>query len=173
MINENYIIAAMTKAGNLLANEMRNKTSGGGYPRGLSSSIVVNPAIKAGEAVYKITVAVKHPAAAAYEFGSGIHATRGTASKYEIRPRNASVLVFPWQPGFVPYGSRKFSGVILNNPDSTEGTYFFHFVEHPGVEARPYAIPSYHAKKSEIFKLLGSAFTASISLHGGRYEEKI
>lgn len=173
MINSNNILAALTKAANTVATDMKSKTSGGNYPKELPGSIVVESAKVIGEGKYSVSIVVKHPAGAAYEFGSGIHATRGTAKKYEIAPRNAPVLAFPWQPEFVPWGSRKFAGVVLEGKDTTKGQYFFHVVEHPGVEARPYARPSLQAKKAEIAKQLGTAFKASISILGGKYTEVI
>jgi len=81
----------------------------------------------------------KAPQAAAYEYGSGIHGEKG--ERYIIKPKDAPVLAFPWNPSYIPWNSPKFKGVIRTG-EGTEGKYFFHYVEHPGVEARPYLRPA-------------------------------
>jgi len=81
--------------------------------------------------------------ARAFEFGSGIHATRGTRKKYLIKPKNARALWFymenphPKIPLYIKGGK---IGVVLPK------------VLHPGVEARPFiskAIQSTISKATE------------------------
>lgn len=67
--------------------------------------------------------------ARAFEYGSGIHATRGAKKKYLIKPKNARALWFymenphPKIPLYIKGGK---IGVVLPK------------VMHPGVEARPF-----------------------------------
>ena len=65
--------------------------------------------------------------AKAYEYGSGLHATRGTRAKYQIRPKNKKALWFPYPQ------SKVWKGVTYYKGGITTG-----LVMHPGVEARPY-----------------------------------
>jgi len=90
------------------------------------------------------------PHAAAFEYGSGERGESG--QKYIITPDKADLLAFDWQPDFVPWGSPKFFGAILESKDSTEGRYFFHLVEHPGVDARPYLEPALEAQREKFFE---------------------
>jgi hypothetical protein len=96
------------------------------------------------------------PHAAAFEYGSGEHATKGRKEKYIIEPKNASLLAFDWQPERVPYGSPKFFGAILSSSDTTQGRYFFHYVEHPGVEAKPYLKPAIESERAGLRNALKS-----------------
>ena len=98
------------------------------------------------------------PHAAAFEYGSGEHATKGEKGKYIISPKEANALAFDWKPQTVPWGSPKFFGAILEDTDSTKGRYFFHFVEHPGVEAKPYMQPAVASEKGNFFNKIGRAF---------------
>jgi len=156
-ININQLIASMAASAELLSNEMKNRTSGGDYPSGLADSIVVGDVKPIGDYL-EVRISVKHPAGAAYEWGSGIHSTKGPKEKYPIDPKKAGgLLMFPEEkwPNF------KF---IPGSPVyPINGTFYLRHVEHPGVEARPYAEPSIQAKKKEIAKMIGRGFIASIS----------
>lgn len=71
--------------------------------------------------------------ARAYEFGSGIHATRGRRGTYIIRPVNKKRLAFAWPKATPPFRrGKKLAGQL---PD---GKLSFFYVEHPGVEQREY-----------------------------------
>lgn len=91
------------------------------------------------------------PEAAAFEYGSGEHATRN-AGKYLIKPKNVSALAFFWPGHEPPYGSRKFIGI------ADDGRYLFKYVEHPGVEARPYLAPAIKQLMPEVRKVLAKSF---------------
>lgn len=61
--------------------------------------------------------------ARAYEYGSGIHAQRGSVGKYKIVPRNLNgLLVFPWDK-------------LPKTEDNPDQIARFKSVMHPGVEA--------------------------------------
>lgn len=66
--------------------------------------------------------------AAAVEFGSGIHATRGPRRPIIIRPRNRRALYWPGAPHPV------------------------RAVRHPGVRPRPYLIPAFKEKTQEVVR---------------------
>lgn len=87
----------------------------------------------------------KAPHALAFEYGSGEHGEKG--QKYPIYPKNTSALAFPesrW-PQFEPpvISGRKMIGMI-------DGKFLLRFVEHPGVEARPFLHPAIDAKRKTI-----------------------
>lgn len=90
-------------------------------------------------------------AAHAYEFGSGEHGPN--SSTYPITPKNASVLAFEW-PGHAqeyPH-SPKIAGYF-----GDEG-FFFWYVDHPGVEKRPFLHPAVDQYKEALAKESARAF---------------
>ena len=85
------------------------------------------------------------PEARAFEYGSGIHARRGPAVKYPIRPVNAQSLAFP--------GTNEWEGQTIITKQ----------VMHPGVEARPFLTPAVQDNKVRIKQMLGDEFVQYIS----------
>ncbi|RMD59248.1 hypothetical protein D6833_11715, partial [Candidatus Parcubacteria bacterium] len=94
----------------------------------------------------------KAPHAAAFELGSGLHATRGEKKKYPIRPKEKQVLKFPFTLTYPPR-ERKLAGAegiggywnvlgVLAREGSVSGNMYWHYVEHPGVEPRPFLRPA-------------------------------
>jgi hypothetical protein len=169
-MNSNSILVGLAKSAEILAKEMQMKVSGGGYPHDLAGSIVIGSPINVGGNTYMITIGVRHPAGAAYEYGSGIHAEFGMKEKYPI-VADDKLLTFPFTLTFMP-GS-KFAGMkgytkkrlfwqLQGDHGQVGGTTYWHNVDHPGVEGRPYARPAIQTKKKEIVKVLGKAFVASI-----------
>jgi len=109
-------------------------------PKHIGAFIKHTPVIKTGENSYKVTVYVPIadvPDAGAWEYGSGLHRTRGTPGKYPIDSVNTPNLVFWWERE-----NRLFIGPHVN---------------HPGIVARPYLHPALYASldriKAEISKL--------------------
>jgi hypothetical protein len=93
------------------------------------------------------------PQAAAFEYGSGIHATKGTPVTYVIKPKNAGALAFYWpghESGMKP--GKKFIGY------GKDGRLMFTHVDHPGVEAKPYLHPAINQHRGEMREKLKSAF---------------
>lgn len=81
--------------------------------------------------------------ARAYEYGSGIHATRGEAGTYVIVPYKRKVLAFYWEKAY---------DWIPRLPD---GRVMLAKVNHPGVMPRPYMRPAFEeTKKPILIKLL-------------------
>jgi hypothetical protein len=107
------------------------------FDKAIVDAISVSPPYKNENGVYSIDVVVDTnedtgaPEAVAFEYGSGIHATRGKAGKYLIVPRKqGGKLVFPlsrW-PKWVPEGAAQ--------PDKS-GLFHLSSVMHPGVAPRP------------------------------------
>lgn len=74
----------------------------------------------------------KSPWLPAYEWGSGIHATRGKKGKYPINAVSAPSLVFE--------GTNQWEGQIIRVPE----------VQHPGVKPRPFLEPAKKKHREEI-----------------------
>lgn len=100
--------------------------------------------------------------ALAYEFGSGIHRTSkapGAKSpgKYIIAPKDASVLAFEWSPQDI---NQAFNSPKTAGYDPTRNIWFFNYVEHPGVEPRPFMIPALEQNIKFIAETLVAGYTA-------------
>ncbi len=169
-INPNSIIAGLAKSAEILAKDMQQKTSGGGYPHDLAGSIVIDTPVAIGDSTYMVTIKIMHPASAAYEYGSGIHGEFGMKEKYPI-VADDKLLKFPFTLTYMP--GAKFAGMtgvskkrlwrlLQGDAGQVSGITYWHWVDHPGIEGRPYARPAIQAKKNEIKKILGKAFVASV-----------
>jgi hypothetical protein len=70
-------------------------------------------------------------------------------------------LAFEWDK--TPRGpGKKYIGQI------SDGRLMFRFVEHPGIEPRPYIFPAWMEKKGEIAEAIGTTFRVEI----GRGQKK-
>jgi hypothetical protein len=81
-----------------------------------------------------ISVRIRAPEARAFEYGSGLHATKGPKQKYIIRPRRKKALYFYWEKIGQTFVGQK--------------------VMHPGIEARPFIAQARAEARTEIRKLL-------------------
>lgn len=158
----NGILAGLTKIANYFVQIMKQRLSSGNYPNGnsdrgtvsIQDAISIGTAQQAGDRAF-IDVEIdlkKAPAAAAFEWGSGIHTERGVPGLYPILPKNASALSIPrsrWQN---------------YNPPPDIDPVFVRKVMHPGVAPRPYIAPSIIDSKEEVRKILGKEVKAAIML---------
>ena len=87
--------------------------------------------------------------ARAFEYGSGLHATRGERGKYIITPKG-----YPsGKPNLVFEGTNEWEGQIIHTP----------LVHHPGVKPRPFLTPAVQANRQRIKQLMGEEFTQYVS----------
>ena len=157
--NINAMQSAMVESARILIDEMTNRTNNGRYPSTLPESMYADAPRNMGNNKYGITIHISHPAAPAYEFGSGLHGPKG--EKYIIAPKQANALNIPFSrwPDFVfpvKPGKR-----MIGYNESGEGV-LLRSVEHPGIVARPFVIPSIQARKQDLAKLIKRNFIASI-----------
>lgn len=146
------IHAALVQVANLVVASMKNKLSSG-YPSGDKQGLSpIQDTISVGQVQQEmnglsimITLGGKDaPYARAYEWGSGIHATRGTPHLIPIAAKNAPNLVFWWEKG-----NKLFVGPKLP-------------IGHPGVAPKPYIEPSIRENKAQMKKIMGREFKAAI-----------
>lgn len=156
MQGNNSILAGLTNVAILFVARMKTKISSNRLPSVISDATYIGTA-QTSENSSSIEVKIdlkKAPMAAAFEWGSGIHRTRGTPGTYVIAPRNASMLAIPrsrW-PNYEP--PPDVDPVILPK------------VNHPGIVARPYIIPTLEDKsfQNDARKILGQAFKEQVLL---------
>lgn len=96
------------------------------------------------------------PEAAAFEYGSGLHRKNKSPSKYVIAPKAGlfnGVLAFEW-PGHNPNfpSGGKFIRALPN------GKFLFWYVEHPGIQARPYLALAREKNRAMLKKELAKGF---------------
>lgn len=121
------------------------------------------------------------PQAAAFEFGSGIHAKNaGPEDTYVIAPVNAKALRFPFTLSFMPgkkllgmlQGGRTISrktifNRMMNDPSGLiSGEFLWSYVDHPGVEARPYMRPAIVAKLPEARQKINGTLKVMFGFNG-------
>lgn len=106
------------------------------FDRTIVDNLSMTPVTKQ-DGIYQVDIVINTnpetgaPEAPAFEYGSGIHATRGETKRYIIRPKRAPMLVFPlsrwpdFEPGRTPVA-----------PDK-RGLFHLPSVMHPGVRPRP------------------------------------
>lgn len=158
---DRWMIQALTESASQIVNQARSNASW---------SSEIPRAIKLGEAKatqngYEITIQLDIskeggvPQAAAFEFGSGIHRTRGTPGTYKIKPKNATMLAFPWNPAN-PIGAL-FSPKVIDFLED-ENIWLFKEVDHPGVAPRAFITPAIQAYKPTFKTKILKAFRGGI-----------
>ena len=163
------------------------KLNGGNYPSGsddsrinlisIQDSIEIRePESNDGTASIEVTIGGEYaPYASAFEYGSGLHASRGAAKKYKITATD-KLLKFPFTLTFMPLGG-KFAGMrgygknrlykelMGGDNGSVSGITFWNFVEHPGIKPKPYVKPALvEAVKSKAFLRIGEEIKQAIKL---------
>jgi len=142
----------LTKAADILVKQTKQNLSSGEYPKDIKRGIEIKSA-KVKKNTGSIDIVFTAPQSRAFEEGSGEHGPEG--ERYEIRPDEAGALAFEWDK--TPRGpGKKFIGSL---PD---GRLMFRFVEHPGIEPRPYIRPALRKRKKEMKRAIGSEFKTII-----------
>ena len=161
------IDAALTKSAKLFVETMFKNGRTSRLPRGLEQATSIdNPSHMGFLSRIRIRISLKDdengaPWAAAYEYGSGEHSEKAP-KPYRIAPKQAPFLAFGWQPETIPFNSPKFIGVKREPGEATKGVYFFKYIDHPGVEARPYIRPTINETKEEIRNILAKEAKAGL-----------
>jgi hypothetical protein len=140
------ILAALAKVGAIYAAKAAQKSKDVNAPKEIASAFSVDSPKQNGS-TYSIDVEVADPVgiASAYEWGSGIHSTKKEKKKYPIKAKSANgELHFFWKER-----GKWFKGFELP-------------FGHPGVEKRPYLVPTIEETKEEFKKILGQGFKAEI-----------
>jgi hypothetical protein len=150
----NNILAALSEVGRIFAQKAEAKSQEVRTPK---IEFKVGTATQ-NENVASIEVSASHPAVRAYEWGSGVHATKGEKKPYVIFPRNKNALAFHWDK--VNESTR--TGLKFMGISPTTGKAIFAYVEHPGVAARPFLAPTLEENQEEFKRILGQGFKAEI-----------
>ncbi len=149
---DSLIIKTLTSEADRVAERAK---ANAGWSSKIPEAISVTEAKKAGDR-FEISIIIDSsedgpaPHAAAFEYGSGEHATRGKVGEYPI-PKKPTGVKFPKErwPKYIP-------------PPPVPDFFFFTQIMHPGVEPRPYIAPSIEESKQKIREILGRNFKASI-----------
>ena len=154
----NALIAGLTRAAFILTEQIRKNLRRGNYPDEIEKGIIVGHPKGQGSSG-SVQIAFTAPQSRAFEEGSGIHGEEG--KPYKIEPKDAGALAFEWDK--TPRGpGPKYIGQV------SDGKMLFRFVEHPGIEARPYIFPAVLETLEELRKAIGSPFRVEI----GRGQKK-
>lgn len=141
MAKKLVMISDITKFGNAVARSIRSRLK---WSKQLRNDVVLTKGSDNG-GVVSISIVVGgtkkdksgNPLsgmARAYEWGSGVHATRGLPKKYTIRPKNKKALWF--------YIDNPYPGARIYEKPGGDIGITVQSVQHPGVEARPFLSPA-------------------------------
>ena len=169
---EKALVNEMTRIANDVAERAKENSS---WSTQIPKAISVSEVESSGDGVYSISINVDisesgAPQARAFEYGSGEHATQGPVGTYKITPKNAPYLAFPFTLKYMP--GRKFSGMLgytnrelyqeLEEVGQASGITFWNYVDHPGVEPKPYLRPAVEAARGRIRNRLVSMFSKTL-----------
>lgn len=137
----------------LVALSIADQKHAGRVGKRRGSIIVGRPKVTRGEITISLSFSKDKrrgaPEAAAYEWGSGVHATRGASGKYTILPVTKRALWFPYPeakiyPKAVKYKIKyKRIGVLGITTEK---------VEHPGVAPRPFLVPALQTTRPKVLR---------------------
>lgn len=164
----NYTLVGLIKSASLVVTAMKAKILEVSAPRNIIDAISIEPPIiEGGNASIEIKINVKEaPAARAYEWGSGIHSTRGKVGTIRI-PKEGFGLGIPqerWENfDFPVIPGPKMIGLFDN-------VFALTFVDHPGVAPRPYIAPTIIQTAHQVKEILGQSFKADILVGQAKIE---
>ena len=157
--NKAGLTRGITLAADILAKEIRRRTSRGGpdgYPSQIPASITVEKArvtdTDAFIAISSIANDSKKQAPAitvAFESGSGKFGKRGAS--YKITPKKSRFLAFP--------GSK---WTAYMEPPAKPDTFVLPYVMHPGIRPKPFLIDSLVAVSDRMLDVIGQNFKVEI-----------
>jgi len=173
-----------------VVDDIKSTLDSGDYPHGdadrgytsIQNSISIDePQQSAGSVSVDIHIGGDSaPYAGAFEYGSGLHKEFGHADTYVIAPVKASVLAFPFTITYMPRAG-KLVGVagigdyqkvwtmfVNNDHGQLSGTMFWNYVNHPGIESKPYirpTLPTTLIKMRELYrkKISAQAILGAVS----------
>ena len=159
MPDNNALIAALMEVAKDFTAAMAEKVIQNRLPQKINDSTSIGT-VKSQGSTMEVDVVIDTseqgaPMAGAFEWGSGLHRTRGTPSTYPITPRfhgsiRSSVLAIPrsrW-PNYEP-------------PPDVDPVILLK-VNHPGVVARPYIVPTIEEQIPNMKEKLGKAFKVAV-----------
>lgn len=140
----NKILGGLFKAANKLVERIKDKIRELRAPRDIADGIEIGSPQMDGATRAYIDVIIKHPAAKAWAWGSGIHSTRGPKEKYPIpkEPTGVAIPISRW-PNYRP-------------PPDVDVAIFSQ-IQHPGVEPRDFISPSLDDVTEEVKKILAES----------------
>jgi len=119
---------------------------------------IPTPKVTQGQIEIYLTLNQLH---SAYEWGSGIHRTRGTPAKYLIAPKEGKYLAFYENERGIWDYSKGMPKLHMLEPD---GRGLFESVMHPGVKARPFLEPAKKQTRQENLQIIRENATKNIRL---------
>lgn len=151
------ILTSLAEIGRIFSDKLKEKISEVHAPHVIIETIFVEPPGQRGGEYYE-EIKIGHPAARAYEWGSGLHAERGKKGKYPI-PREATGVAFPKErwPGYRP-------------PPPAPEIFVFDQIQHPGVSKRPFIVPTIMETREEFRVILGKGFKAELLIGTNKVE---
>jgi hypothetical protein len=156
-LRKSMILTAVEYVKNDLIREIKNKKLPEGIIDAISISAATGDNTKSVVSVIIDTSKAGAEMAAAFEFGSGLYATRGKKEKYEIGSKSGNRLAIPLvktanSGGWPKFDAAKWPpGVVRGGKAITTKGFAVH---HPGVAPRPYIRPTLKAGRNRLARAL-------------------
>lgn len=170
-LNDGLIIKVLTEIAAEITQQAKQNAS---WSQDIPKAISFDPAVADSDS-YHVDLKVDlredtgAPQARAFEFGSGIHSTKGPKATYVISPKNKMALAIPfsrWQD---------FEGEAIPGPKMSgvgNNGFILWYVDHPGVAPHSFMTPAILAKLPDATQRLNGAVRAwLVSGLGNRVEE--
>jgi hypothetical protein len=157
------LLSALAQVAALFTEKAKSKITEVRAPSAIAESFTIDAPTQEGE-IASVSVHIRHPATAAYEWGSGIHKERGTPGKYPI----------PKTPTGVKFSKSKwpqYDPAYYDPPQPAPDVFSFAQVQHPGVAKRPFIKPTLEENKGEFAKLVFGGIRAEIMLRNEKTGE--
>jgi len=143
----------ITQVGGILKDAILVNLGDGHTPQELTNNTVLGQPEQVEDSI-SIKVITSGETAHAYEYGSGIHATKGAASTYPIEPKKSDALyidINDWPKYKAPDGRATPKVIKLLH------------VDHPGVAPKHYTEEAIASTQDVIFSVIGDAAFRLIS----------
>lgn len=165
----NQLIESLTKVATFFVTQLKAKIDEVKAPSGIKGGITIGAATPSERGAY-IDVIIQHPAAGAFEYGSGLTSERYPPAKYKIEPVKSKWLAFPWGAARNIPGPIRGSSVKPIRFSKKTGKAVLPYVWHPGVKARPYIRPTIAAVSGDVIRILGETARVEFILRRPKVE---
>lgn len=166
----NQVLAGLSAAANLVSQQIAQNVISENLPGEIVSNMIVQAPVQDSETSAHVDIVINldegaAPMAGAFEFGSGIWATRGQRGYIIITSKTpGGMLKFPFPESMniypslnIPGGNRVGGAAVPNAPrlnyTDEEGTVYLPYVRHPGVAPREYIAKALKQKQEEVERL--------------------
>ena len=168
-VNDGDVIKILNDAADKIVQKAKENAS---WSSTIPNAISSEPAVATSdgyEVAIKLDASKDGPApqSAAFEFGSGIHATRGRKGKYVIEPTNGgqalAISTSRWNFTFPAKPGPKMIGYVDELRNEPGPGFIVKYVDHPGVSQKAFVTPAILETIDEVEQKINQAIGIILS----------